>query len=177
MQTSFNWITAIKLTPINRLFLVEQPPPSGFDVKVSEPAGLVDCEALQLNFSESESAWNIRAITTKTGSGGDRQVAWIVECTMMFPHSFIDQIQEQLKKYEGKPVSAIVQLGDERFLSNPGYGAFWLYFTVQGDHDARVEVNHSFGSLELRHRTTINFKGLIRKPELLYTSNTTWWWT
>lgn len=179
MQISLNSITYIKLCPINRLWLIDDVPLSGWTIE-DAPSGSVACNALQINFSESESSINIEPITTKTGSGGARMVAAQLTASFVFPHTDIRMMDARLSPYIGKPVSAVIQLGDERYRDADGYTNYFLYLTklTEGSEeiDARVEVNYSHNTVDQRIRTTVNFTSMIFKPKKHFTNNVTWWW-
>ena len=175
-QISLNSITAIKLCPINRLWLIDDIPPVGWDI-TSPPTGVVSCNALQVNFSEQESQLTIDPVTTRTGKGGNRMVAARCSGTLVFPHTDIEMMDNRLKLFIGKPVSVVLQLGDERYPEAAGYTNYFLYLTKIGDYDARCEVNYSHETVDQRIRTKVSFNSCIMSPRNHFTENVTWWWS
>jgi hypothetical protein len=163
-QTSFSQITDIKLMPIFRLWLVEDPPPAGWAID-DAPATLVTCDALQLVHNEAESNVSITPITRRTMNGGDRQVGQMLTATFFSSIADLTSLHNQLAKYIGKRVTAKIMFGGQRLAPSipgvgstellPGYQTKFLYLTKLDAFDARCEVNYRVEPAEFRMRTVI----------------------
>lgn len=190
MQTNYGHWSDHKLMPVFRLWLIEEPPPTGW-LPTTPGSALVACDALCLSFPESESTPpTVTPITKRTMYGGDRQVANLMTLTHFTSVQEHTALQQELAKYVGKRVSAKVQFGGYRGSGMfgllgpspselPGYQSRFLYLTSMPAWDARVEVNFRVEPAEFRMRTIITLSTRLHPKApfggLLWGEDSYWW--
>ncbi len=189
MQTNFSHWSLLKLQPIFRLWLIEEPPPSGWS-PLTPPSVLVDADAVMLAIPEQETGMTITPITRRTQWGGDRQVGNLLTLTHYTSIQDHTSLQLELAKYVGKRVSAKIQFGGYRRTGSgwfsphplpelPGYQERFLYLTKFDSWDARVEVNYRSEPAEFRQRTIVTVQAPLPAGAplagLLWSEDSSWW--
>lgn len=163
-QFGYADITHIKLMPLYRVWLVDEPAPSGWSIE-DEMDDLVECTALALVHTEIESNVQVAPITRRTMYGGDRQVGQTLTATIYVSIANHANLHNLLSNFVGKRVSAKLQFGGHKDAPSipglmsepelPGYIIRSLYLTKFDEWDARVEVNYRVEPAEFRLRTVI----------------------
>jgi len=187
-QYSYSDITAIKLMPIFRLWLIAEPAPTGWSIE-DTPAALIDPIALQLTHNEIESSVTINPIVRRTMHGGDRQIGQTLQAQIFTSVADITGLHNMLSNFVGKRISAKIQFGGYRESPGivgmtaeselPGYQTRYLYLTKFDAWDAQCEMNYRIEPAEFRMRTVITLTAQLPAGTGmagLLTDNDTYYW-
>lgn len=186
MQNNYGFLEQIRLSPVFRLWLIEEPPPAGWNPLLGHGT-VVTSDAIQLGFPEQESNVSLTPITRRTMFGGDRQIGLTLTHTHYTSVRPEADFHTDLAKYSGRRVSAKIQFGGYRRTGAfglgelpefPGYIERFLYLTKLGDIDARVEMNWRVEPAEFRQRHVITLQArlpLTGYAGLLWSEDASWW--
>jgi hypothetical protein len=170
--------TQYKLSPINRIWLIDEGPPAGWDPE-STPAALVTCDVLRFAEPESDSTAQLQAITRRTSYGGSRQVGLMFTATVNFAlGNLVDYEQLLDQNMLRKRLNVKIQFGGYNYMP-AGYETYYLYLMQIPDLscDNRMEVTYE-RELQgaLRWRLKLSMSGRIERWRDIYTTNDTYYW-